>query len=109
MKMADKKHNCENCVHKAVCALWEIQTGLDDSDCRYYQSIEPQNEWVSVKDGKPHSDFNVMIRRKHWDNVFGGRYYRGEFYVYDNECNMHKTWNVTHWLRAPELPEEKEE
>ena len=42
MKMADKKHNCENCIHKAVCALWEIQTGLDDSDCGYYQSTEPQ-------------------------------------------------------------------
>ena len=42
MKMADKKHNCENCIHKVVCALWEIRTELDDSDCVYYQSVEPQ-------------------------------------------------------------------
>ena len=39
------RNNCENCVHKVVCALWEIQNELCDSECTYYQpTLTPQNE-----------------------------------------------------------------
>ena len=45
----NKKHNCENCIHKVVCALWEIQNELCDSECAYYQpTLTPQNEWVEA-------------------------------------------------------------
>ena len=45
------RHNCENCTHKVVCALWEIQNELCDSECSYYQpTLTPPNEWVSVED-----------------------------------------------------------
>ena len=45
------KHDCEACIHKVVCALWEIQNELRYSECAYYQpTLTPQNEWVSVED-----------------------------------------------------------
>ena len=45
------KHNCENCTHKVVCALWEIQNELCDSECAYYQpTLTPQNEPLSPCD-----------------------------------------------------------
>ena len=43
------RHNCENCTHKVVCALWEIQNELCDSECSYYQpTITPPNEPLPV-------------------------------------------------------------
>ena len=43
-------HNCENCTHKVVCALWEIQNELCDSECSYYQpTITPQNEPLTIE------------------------------------------------------------
>ena len=39
------RHNCENCTHKVVCALWEIQNELCDSECSYYQpTLTPPNK-----------------------------------------------------------------
>lgn len=44
------KHDCEACIHKVVCALWEIQNELCDSECAYYQpTLTSPNEWVSVE------------------------------------------------------------
>ena len=44
------RHNCENCTHKVVCALWEIQNELCDSECSYYQpTITPQNEPLTIE------------------------------------------------------------
>lgn len=59
MKMANKKHDCENCIHKVVCALWEIQNELCDSECSYYQpTLASQNEPLTIEellkmDGQP--------------------------------------------------------
>lgn len=44
------KHNCKNCTHKVVCALWEIQNELCDSECTYYQlTFTPQNEPLTLE------------------------------------------------------------
>lgn len=53
------KHDCEACIHKVVCALWEIQNELCDSTCAYYQpTLAPPNEPLTLEelremDGEP--------------------------------------------------------
>ena len=43
------KHDCEACIHKVVCALWEIQNELCDSECAYYQpTLTPPNEPLTL-------------------------------------------------------------
>ena len=37
-KSSKNKNKCENCVHKDVCALWEIQNELIENNCIYYLS-----------------------------------------------------------------------
>ena len=37
-KSAKNKNKCENCIHKVVCALWEIQNELIENNCIYYLS-----------------------------------------------------------------------
>ena len=53
------KHDCEACIHKVVCALWEIHNELCDSECAYYQpTLTPPNEPLTLEqlremDGEP--------------------------------------------------------
>ena len=53
------KHDCEACIHKVVCALWEIQNELCDSECVYYQpTLTQPNEPLTLEqlremDGEP--------------------------------------------------------
>ena len=62
------RNNCENCVHKVVCALWEIQNELCDSECTHYQpTLTPQNEWVSVEERLPEDEARQYIE----DNLDG--------------------------------------
>ena len=56
------RHNCENCTHKVVCALWEIQNELCDSECSYYQpTLTPPNEWVSVEERLPEESDGMVL------------------------------------------------
>ena len=62
------KHDCEACIHKVVCALWEIQNELCDSECVYYQpTLTQPNEPLTLEqlremDGEP-----VWVEEvKHW-------------------------------------------
>ena len=44
------KHDCEACIHKVVCALWEIQNELCDNECAYYQpTLTPPNEPLTLE------------------------------------------------------------
>ena len=39
------KNNCADCIHKDVCALWEIQNEISDTECVHYQpTLTPPNE-----------------------------------------------------------------
>ena len=67
------RNNCEDCGHKVVCALWEIQNELRDSECTHYQpTLTPQNEWVSVEDTVPDPGERVLAT----DGIFVGEAYR---------------------------------
>ena len=37
-KSSKNKNKCENCIHRDVCALWEIQNELIENNCIYYLS-----------------------------------------------------------------------
>lgn len=118
MKMANKKHDCENCIHKVVCALWEIQNELCDSECSYYQpTLAPQSEWVSVEERLPtiEKDYGSVSV-----NVFNGK----SVLPMDYESSMVRgkkvfrwkyLWNriydgepITHWRPLPEPPAKEE-
>ena len=44
------RHNCADCIHKDVCALWEIQNGIGDAECVYYRpTLTPQNEPLTLE------------------------------------------------------------
>ena len=45
------RHNCADCIHKDVCALWEIQNGICDAECVYYRpTLTPPNEPLTQAD-----------------------------------------------------------
>lgn len=44
------RHNCADCIHKDVCALWEIQNGIGDAECVYYRpTLTLQNEPLTLE------------------------------------------------------------
>ena len=53
------KNNCADCIHKDVCALWEIQNEISDTECVHYQpTLTPPNEPLTIEqlremDGEP--------------------------------------------------------
>ena len=57
------KNNCADCIHKDVCALWEIQNEISDTECVHYQPTRtPPNEALTLgqlreMDGEPVYDY----------------------------------------------------
>lgn len=44
------KNNCADCIHKDVCALWEIQNEISDTECVHYQpTLTPPNEPLTLE------------------------------------------------------------
>ena len=81
------RHNCENCTHKVVCALWEIQNELCDSECSYYQpTITPQNEPLTIE------QLREMDGEPVWIVDIGGRNWYGPgCAIVDRENNLVRT------------------
>lgn len=115
------RHNCENCTHKVVCALWEIQNELCDSECSYYQpTLTPPNEWVSVEERLP--KYNPGTGAKsYWvakkDNAGNWQMKIAQYcdygYAMTMDAETEVTWrdwdftkivNVTHWMPLPAPP-----
>lgn len=47
------KDNCADCIHKDVCALWEIQNEISDTECVHYQpTLTPPNEPMTMEQAK---------------------------------------------------------
>lgn len=45
------KNNCADCIHKDVCALWEIQNEISDTECVHYQpTLTPPNEPLTLEE-----------------------------------------------------------
>lgn len=103
---------CENCKYdgepygcnrpNGLCEMFNaVWDALD-----YIQELEPKAlKWVSVKDRLPDkesmlclvvSNGNLYVSHWHWS---GG----GAWFFTDGEYDC----NVTHWAKAPELPEEE--
>ena len=85
-----------------VCEMYDaVWDALD-----YIQELEPKAlKWVSVKNRLPDkesmlclviSDGDLYVSHWHWS---GG----GAWFFTDGECDC----NVTHWAKAPELPQEE--
>lgn len=44
------KNNCADCIYKDVCALWEIQNEISDTECVHYQpTLTPPNEPLTLE------------------------------------------------------------
>lgn len=43
--------DCKKCLHEKVCALWEIQNEISDTECVHYQpTLTPPNEPLTQTD-----------------------------------------------------------
>ena len=118
------RHNCADCIHKDVCALWEIQNGIGDAECVYYRpTLTPPNEWVSVGKGLP--EYNPGTGAKsYWvakkDNAGNWQMKIAQYcdygYAMTMDAETEVTWrdwdftkiaNVTHWMSLPEPPDRR--
>lgn len=69
------KNNCADCIHKDVCALWEIQNEISDTECVHYQpTLTPPNEPLTIEQlremgGQPywHVGLRKESRPPHWN------------------------------------------
>ena len=109
--LMDTEKVCGNCRYNGVsdcnrpeglCEMFDaVWDALD-----YIQELEPKAlKWVSVKDRLPDkesmlclvvSNGDLYVSHWHWS---GG----GAWFFTDGEYDC----NVTHWAKAPELPEEE--
>ena len=118
------RHNCADCIHKDVCALWEIQNGISYAECVYYQpTLTPPNEWVSVEERLP--EYNPGTGAKsYWvakkDNAGNWQMKIAQYcdygYAMTMDAETEVTWrdwdftkiaNVTHWMLLPAPPDSR--
>lgn len=103
------KHDCEACIHKVVCALWEIQNELCDSECAYYQpTLTPPNEWVSVEERLPRLRENVLVCaywHEHWGVYMGWN--SGHGWSVSCGLGQRSDVQVSHWMPLPEPPDRR--
>ena len=60
------KHNCENCIHKVVCALWEIQNELCDCKCvHYHPAFTLSNDPLTWEELKAETKINPVYSIKY--------------------------------------------
>ena len=103
------RHNCADCIHKDVCALWEIQNGIGDAECVYYRTtLTPPNEWVSVEERFPENSAEVLMWREKWKIAEAGTYRNACFLVYDALGDSYKADDITYWMPLPAPPEKEE-
>lgn len=73
------KNNCADCIHKDVCALWEIQNEISDTECVHYQpTLTPPNEALTQADLDSMDYDKVWIDygdNGEWALVVSGRIY----------------------------------
>ena len=111
------RHNCADCIHKDVCALWEIQNGIGDAECVYYRpTLTPPNEWVSVEDEIPSDDDDGLeffcmtnatgkgggVLPLEWEVAT----IRGKTVRRWKWRSRISPWAVTHWMKRPAPPGE---
>ena len=105
------RYNCADCIHKDVCALWEIQNGISYAECVYYQpTLTPPNEWVSVEERLPEDKQIVLFHQKngfiYCAEYFAGNKLLSPAWFIDNDC--WEAGEVTHWMPLPKSPKEDE-
>lgn len=109
--LMDTEKLCRNCRYNGVSdcnrpdGLCEMFNAVWDA-LDYIEELEPKAlKWVSVKDRLPDkesmlclviSNGDLYVSHWHWS---GG----GAWFFTDGECDC----NVTHWAKAPELPQEE--
>ena len=92
------RHNCADCIHKDVCALWEIQNEISDTECVHYQpTLTPPNEPLTLEKLREMDGDPVWIEDvKHWaliDIEKGGQWDGVPFAIWA-ENGMKFTYNI---------------
>ena len=66
------KNNCADCIHKDVCALWEIQNGIGDAECVYYRPTPTQpNEPLTLDELQKMCDQPVYVVHTYGGKISG--------------------------------------
>lgn len=111
------KNNCADCIHKDVCALWEIQNEISDTECVHYQpTLTPPNEPLTLEqlremDGEPvwvkclkPSQYTDPPER--WRIL--EKSITGHFGVWNGDCALIERNYGTDWLAYRRPPEGEE-
>ena len=116
--LMDTKKLCGNCRYNGVSdcnrpdglcemfnAVWDALDYIKELEKRVADLEAKVPKWVSVKDRLPDkesmlclviSDGDLYVSHWHWSDG-------GAWFFTDGECDC----NVTHWAKAPELPQEE--
>ena len=94
------RHNCADCIHKDVCALWEIQNGIDDAECVYYRpTLTLQNEPLTLEKLENMEDTTPVW----WDQINSWvLVYRGNLTTWSGKHLYAKGSNGKFYRRPPE-------
>ena len=108
------KNNCADCIHKDVCALWEIQNEISDTECVHYQpTLTPPNKPLTLEqlremDGEPvwvkclkPSQYTDPPER--WRIL--EKSITGHFGVWNGDCALIERNYGTDWLAYRRPPE----
>ena len=117
--LMDTEKLCGNCRYNGVSdcnrpeglcelfdAVWDALDYIKELEKRVADLEAKVPKWVSVKDRLPDkesmlclviSDGDLYVSHWHWSDG-------GAWFFTDGECDC----NVTHWAKAPELPNEEE-
>lgn len=107
------KNNCADCIHKDVCALWEIQNEISDTECVHYQpTLTPPNEWVSVEERLPTDERPVLVFVGYADTMTGF-ITTSSYFCFDE--NPHWQWDglvrdeqrTLFWMLLPAPPDSR--
>lgn len=107
------KNNCADCIHKDVCALWEIQNEISDTECVHYQSpLTPQNKWMKVDENLPDFDVPVLVYVKDIFDNKGTISITKYTITYDLRNNWlgyeNSSFKITHWMSLPKPPDHRQ-
>ena len=104
------KNNCADCIHKDMCALWEIQNEISDTECVYYQpTLTPPNDPLTIEqlremDGEP-----VWVELyQAWALVEVKQNGSIMFYGNSFSCSYSRTWQVYRFRPGRHPPEGEE-
>ena len=70
-------------------------------------TLTPPNEWVSVEDGLPEDNTQVLMWSARWKIAEAGSYYNQHFWVYSEIGDGYIAKDITYWMPLSAPPDRR--